>query len=94
MSVWHQIYVPVGRSVLWSALVASLPVVVLLGLVGFTRIKAHIAALLGLLVAIGVAVTIYQMPVDLATMAALHGALYGLLPIGWIVLNAIFLFDL
>jgi lactate permease len=94
MPVWHQVYVPVGNSLLWSAVVASLPVVVLLGLLGFTRIKAHIAALLGLLVAIGVAIAIYQMPVDLAAMAALHGALYGLLPIGWIVLNAIFLFDL
>lgn len=94
MPVWHQVYVPVGGSVLWSALVASLPVVVLLGLLGFTRIQAHIAALLGLLVAIGVAVAIYQMPLDLAAMAAIHGALYGLLPIGWIVLNAIFLFDL
>jgi lactate permease len=94
MPVWHQVYVPVGNNLLWSAVVASLPVVVLLGLLGFTRIKAHIAALLGLLVAIGVAIAIYQMPVDLAAMAALHGALYGLLPIGWIVLNAIFLFDL
>jgi lactate permease len=94
MPVWHQVYVPVGSSPLWSALVASLPVVVLLGLLGFTRIKAHNAALLGLLVAIGVAIAIYRMPVDLATMAAIHGALYGLLPIGWIVLNAIFLFDL
>lgn len=94
MRSWHQVYMPVGGSLLLSALVASLPVVVLLGLLGFTRIKAHIAALLGLLVAIGVAVAIYQMPFDLAAMAALHGALYGLLPIGWIVLNAIFLFDL
>jgi lactate permease len=94
MPVWHQVYVPVGSSLLWSSLVASLPVVVLLGLLGFTRVKAHIAALLGLLVAIGVAIAIYQMPVDLAAMAAIHGALYGLLPIGWIVLNAIFLFDL
>ncbi len=77
-----------------SAICAALPVVALLGLLAFTRLHAHLAALLGLVVALFVAIFIYQMPATLAGMAAVHGALYGLLPIGWIVLNAIFIYDL
>jgi lactate permease len=69
-------------------------VVVLLGLIAFSNIKAHIAAFLGLAAALLVAILVYQMPVTLACMAAVHGACYGLLPIGWIVLNAIFIYDL
>lgn len=67
--------------------------VVLLGLLAFCRVKAHVAALLGLVTALLVATVVYRMPASLAGMAAVHGALYGLLPIGWIVLNAIFIYD-
>lgn len=74
-------------------MVAALPVVVLLGLLAFCRVKAHVASLLGLVTALLVATVVYRMPASLAGMAAVHGALYGLLPIGWIVLNAIFIYD-
>ncbi len=89
---WPQIYAPLG-DVLSSALVASLPVVVLLGLLAFFHARAHVAALAGLLAAWLVAVLVFGMPPPLATASAIYGAAYGLFPIGWIVLNAIFIYD-
>jgi lactate permease len=69
-------------------------VVVLLGLLAFLHVKAHIAAFLGLVTAMLVAIFVYHMPAQMAGAAALNGAAYGLLPIGWIVLNAIFVYDI
>jgi len=89
---WPQIYAPLG-DVFSSALVAALPVVVLLGLLAFFHVRAHLAALAGLVAAWLVAVFVFGMPALLATAAAGCGAFYGLFPIGWIVLNAIFIFD-
>lgn len=94
MPQWTQVYSPILDDRLLSAAVAALPVVALLGLLAFSKVQAHIAALLGLITALAVAVIVYRMPVPLAVMAAVHGALFGLLPIGWIVLNAIFIYDL
>jgi lactate permease len=76
-----------------SALVAALPVVVLLGALAFFHVKAHWAALLGLAVSLIVAVAVYGMPAKIGLAAALNGAAFGLFPIGWIVLNAIFVYD-
>lgn len=87
---WQQIYDPFGNMIISTAL-AAIPVVVMLAALGFFHIKAHIAAGLGLLAAIAVAVFAYGMPVDMAGRAALFGGFTGLLPIGWIVLNIIFL---
>ncbi len=92
--MWTQVYAPVMDDKLLSAVVASLPVVVLLGLLAFSHLKAHVAAIAGLGTALVVAILVYRMPPLLALMAGVHGACYGLLPIGWIVLNAIFLYDL
>src|SRR5690349_14154379 len=94
MEPWTQVYTPVGDNIFLSALVAALPVVVLLGLLAFSHVKAHWAALLGLATSLLVAIFVYGMPARLAGMAAVHGAMYGLLPIGWIVLNAIFIYDI
>src|ERR1700691_5544627 len=77
-----------------SALVASLPVIVLLGLLAFSKVKAHFAALLGLAASLIVAICYYKMPAHLAGLAALDGAANGLFPIGWIVLSAIFVYDI
>jgi lactate permease len=88
--VWQQVYDPFHNMFISTAL-AAVPVVVMLVALGFLHIKAHIAAGLGLLAAVGVAVWGYGMPVALAGNAAFYGALTGLLPIGWIVLNIIFL---
>ena len=88
--VWQQIYDPIGNMVL-STLLAAIPVVVMLVGLGFLHLKAHIAAGAGLLSAIIVAVFVYGMPGEMAGKAALMGGLTGLLPIGWIVLNIIYL---
>ena len=91
--IWNQIYDPLNNPVL-STLMAALPVVVLLGSIAFGGIKAHWAALLGLIAALLVAIVGYGMPASTAGMAAVFGAGFGLLPIGWLVLNIIFLYQL
>jgi lactate permease len=88
--VWQQIYDPFGNMII-STLLAAVPVVVMLVALGFMHIKAHIAAGLGLLAAVAVAVFAYGMPAGMAGTAAMFGGFTGLLPIGWIVLNIIFL---
>ena len=87
---WQQIYDPFGSMAL-STLLAAIPVVVMLAALGLFHIKAHIAAALGLAAAFCVAVFAYHMPAAMAGKAALLGGFTGLLPIGWIVLNIIFL---
>jgi lactate permease len=91
--VWSQVYDPF-HSMLLSVLVAAIPIVVMLGCLAFLHIKAHWAAILGLISAFIVAVFAYGMPAKMAGLAAFYGALFGLLPIGWIVLNIIFLYRL
>jgi len=87
---WQQIYDPFGNMII-STLLAAVPVVVMLVCLGFLHIKAHIAAGLGLLSALAIAILAYGMPAEMAGKAALLGGFTGLLPIGWIVLNIIFL---
>ena len=87
---WNQVYDPFGNMII-STLLAAIPVVVMLVALGFMHIKAHIAAGLGLLAAVVVAVFAYGMPIGMAGTAAMYGGFTGLLPIGWIVLNIIFL---
>ncbi len=88
--VWQQSYNPFSSMVL-STLFAAVPVVVMLVGLGFLHLKAHLAAGLGLLAALAIAVFAYGMPAEMAGKAAFLGGLTGLLPIGWIVLNIIFL---
>ncbi len=90
---WNQVYDPLG-SMFWSTLLAALPIVVLLGGIGIFHIKAHIAAILGLITALFIAVIGFGMPADMAGATAVYGAAYGLMPIGWIILNVIFLYRL
>ena len=90
---WNQVYDPLGN---WAAstLFAALPIFVLLGTLAFLRLKAHAAALLGLGSALAVSVLVFGMPADKALAVSLFGAAYGLFPIGWIILNVIFLYTL
>jgi lactate permease len=91
---WTQHYTPVLDSIVASAFVAAVPVVVLLGLLALFRVRAHVAALSGLLVSLLIATLVYRMPIPLALASAAYGVAYGLFPIGWIVLCAIFVFDI
>ncbi len=88
-----QIYDPL-HSPLLSTLAALLPVVVLLAGLGLGRLKAYQAALLSLATAAGVAVALFGMPAGMAGLSVLYGAAYGFLPIGWIIVNVIFLYNL
>jgi lactate permease len=90
---WTQIYDPLDNAVL-STVMAALPVVVLLGLLAFAGWSAPRAAAAGLVTALAVALFGYQMPASAAFASAGYGACFGLFPIGWIVLNAIFLYSL
>ena len=92
-SPWSQNYDPTGHWWL-STLVAALPVVVLLGALALFHVKAHYAALLGLGTALAAAIFIFHMPARLAATTAVYGAGYGLFPIGWIILNVIFMYQL
>jgi lactate permease len=92
-STWVQSYNPCGK-VFLSALVAALPIFVLLGLLAFFHVRAHMAAIAGLVVSLLVAILIFKMPIGLALAAAANGAAYGLFPIGWIVLSAMFVYDI
>jgi lactate permease len=91
--MWPQIYDPFSSMVISTAM-AAIPIVVLLGAIGVFEIRAHFAAALGLVAALLVAVVGYGMPAQMAGMAAVYGAAFGLLPIGWIILNVIFLYQL
>src|SRR3989339_799077 len=91
--IWSQNYDPLNNAVL-STILAALPIIVLLGSIAVFHIRIHLAAVLGLVVAIGVALFVYQMPVQTVAATTLYGSAYGLFPIGWIVLNLIFLYQL
>jgi lactate permease len=91
--IWQQHYNPLGHWVL-STFVAALPVVILLSSIALWRVRIHLAATGSLLLAWIIAVAVYRMPASAATAAAIFGAAYGLFPIGWIILNLIFLYDL
>jgi lactate permease len=91
--MWPQVYDPLNNAAL-STVCAALPVAVLLGSLGIFRVKAHNAALLGLATSLAIAMFVFRMPAGMAAGAAAYGAAYGLFPIGWIVLNVIFLYQL
>ncbi len=92
-SPWAQGYDPTGNWLI-STLIAALPVAVLLGSLALGHAKAHYAALMGLATALLVAIFAFHMPARLAGATAVLGAGYGLFPIGWIVLNVIFMYQL
>jgi lactate permease len=90
---WQQVYNPLSATWL-STLVAALPIVILLGGLAVCRLRAHVAALLGLTASVVTAILVFGMPAGMAFRTAGLGAAYGLFPIGWIILNVIFLYDL
>jgi lactate permease len=90
---WSQTYDPIGNWLI-SAATAALPIIVLLGTLAFLRLKAHRAALLGLAAALLISTGVFRMPPSKSLAAAFYGAAFGLFPIGWIILNVIFLYNL
>jgi lactate permease len=91
--MWSQVYNPFGNATL-STIAAAIPVVLLLVMIASGKVKAHIAAVIALLAAIAVSIFLFTMPAGLATRAALFGVATGMFPIGWIILNVIFLYRL
>jgi lactate permease len=93
MSMWNQVYNPFGNATL-STIAAAIPVVTLLVLIASGRVKAHIAAIVALVLANLVAILVFTMPANLSIRASLLGIVSGFFPIGWIVLNVIFMYQL
>ncbi len=91
--VWSQTIDPLGNLGL-SALIAGIPVIFLFIALAGLRMKGHVAGLLTLVLAVLVAIYAFGMPARYALLSTLYGSLYGLLPIGWIVLTAVFLYNL
>src|SRR5580692_6325012 len=91
--MWNQVYNPFNNSAL-STIFAALPVVTLLVLIASNKVKAHIAAIIALIVANLLAIVLFTMPLEMSLRATIFGAVTGFFPIGWIVLNVIFLYRL
>src|SRR3981189_1594226 len=89
--MWNQVYNPFGNTAL-STISAAIPVVTLLVLIASGKVKAHIAAIVALIVANLIAIYVFTMPAGMSVRASLLGVVAGFFPIGWIVLNVIFLY--
>jgi lactate permease len=89
--MWNQVYNPFGNAAL-STVAAAIPVVTLLVLIASGKVKAHIAAIIALIAANIIAITVFTMPAGMSIRASLLGVVSGFFPIGWIVLNVIFLY--
>src|SRR5665647_1638308 len=90
---WIQVYDPLGSPWLSTA-AAAFPIVLLLFALAVLEWRAHLAALAGLTAALAVSTLVFGMPFATAGATAVYGAAYGFLPIGWIILNAVFLYNL
>ena len=91
--MYEQIYEPIAGNLALSTLVAVIPIVVLFVLLAGVRMAAQWASLITLAVALVIAVLVYGMPVGLALNSTLLGICFGLFPIVWIVINAIFIYN-
>src|SRR5664279_5064074 len=91
---YQQVYDPVGHSLGLSSIAAALPLITLFVLLGVFRMKAWLASIIGLAVALAVAVVFYSMPVLDAVNSGVLGAAFGVFPIMWIVINAIWVYNL
>lgn len=94
MNTWTQIYTPVGGSLWLSSAVAVIPIVFFFVALAVLRLKGHVAAIITVALAVLIAVIAYGMPVSMALAATGYGFLYGLWPISWIIVAAVFLYKL
>ncbi|MCY7846248.1 L-lactate permease LutP [Bacillus haynesii] len=91
---WTQDYTPLGNSLLLSSLAALIPILYFFWALAIKRMKGYTAGVTTLLIALVLAVFVYGMPAHQAVMSASQGAVYGLLPIGWIIVTSVFLYKL
>jgi lactate permease len=91
--MWNQVYNPLGNTAL-STIAAAIPVVTLLVLIASGKVKAHIAAIIAVILTNLIAIFIFSMPAGMSIRASVLGIVSGFFPIGWIVLNVIFLYQL
>jgi lactate permease len=91
--MWNQVYNPLGNAAL-STIAAAIPVVTLLVLIASGRVKAHIAAIIAVILTNLIAIFIFTMPAGMSIRASVLGIVSGFFPIGWIVLNVIFLYQI
>src|ERR1044072_3464870 len=91
--MWDQIYNPLGNTAL-STIAAAVPGVTLLVLIASGKVKAHIAAIVAVILTNLIAIFIFTMPAGMSIRASLLGVVAGFFPIGWIVLNVLFLYPL
>ncbi|GAA1888765.1 L-lactate permease [Actinomadura bangladeshensis] len=92
--MYQQVLDPVADSLGWSSLVAALPLAVLFVLLGGVRMRAWLASLIALAVSLAVAIWTYGMPADQAFLAGTEGAAFGFYPILWIVINALWVYNI
>src|SRR2546427_11927683 len=90
---WTQVYDPLHNWIL-STLIAALPILVLFGLLAGLQVKPHWCAMAGAGTAVLVAVAVFGMPFPLAGMSFLYGVAFGVVKIAWIVLAAVYLYDI
>src|SRR5690349_3795171 len=93
LMLWTQVINPFG-DILLSSLVAVIPIAFIFWALIVKKMKGYVASLLVLALSLLIAMLCYHMPVSLAVLSTLHGGLYGLFPICWIVIMAVFLFDI
>ncbi|WP_044895015.1 L-lactate permease [Bacillus alveayuensis] len=91
---WTQNFTPVADNLALSALVALIPILYFFWALAVKRMKGYMAGLTTLLVALIIVVAVYKMPVGMAVMSVSQGAVYGILPIGWIIITSVFLYKL
>jgi lactate permease len=94
VAVYQQILDPVAHSLALSSLVAALPLVLLFVMLGVLRVTAWVASLVSLVLAVVLAILVYGMPVGQALLAGTEGAAFGFFPILWIVINAIWVYQM
>src|SRR5467141_2671248 len=92
-AMWNQVYNPLNNAAL-STIAAAIPVITLLVLIASGKVKAHIAAIVAVILTNLIAIFIFTMPPGMSIRASLLGIVAGLFPIGWVVLNVIFLYQL
>ena len=92
--MYQQVLDPIAHSLAWSALVAAVPLLLLFVLLGALKMTAWVASLISLAVSLAIAIVIYGMPVGQALLAGTEGAAFGFFPILWIVINAIWVYQM